>query len=79
MATTTTIGTQGYFGTATDRIAAIATQGYFLAFEGIAVTNLVLATITAYVPSVQVSAKAPSVSVTAYVPSVKVSAERDES
>lgn len=29
MADTTTIGTQGYFGTVTVRIVAIATQGYF--------------------------------------------------
>lgn len=30
MADTTTIATQGHFGTATDRIVAIATQGHFL-------------------------------------------------
>lgn len=29
MANTATIGTQGYYGTVTDRIVAIATQGYF--------------------------------------------------
>jgi len=30
MADTTTISTQGHFGTVTDRIVAIATQGHFL-------------------------------------------------
>lgn len=29
MADTTTVGTQGFFGTVTDRIVAIGTQGFF--------------------------------------------------
>lgn len=33
MADTTTIATQGHFGTVTDRIVAIATQGHFLGLE----------------------------------------------
>lgn len=33
MADTTTIGTQGHFGTVTDRIASIATQGHFLVVD----------------------------------------------
>ena len=33
-ATTTTIGTQGHFGAAMDRLVAIATQGHFLTFHG---------------------------------------------
>lgn len=35
MADTTTIGTQGFFGTVTDRIASIGTQGYFLELEDV--------------------------------------------
>lgn len=33
-ADTTTISTQGHFGTVMDRIVAIATQGHFLTFTG---------------------------------------------
>lgn len=40
-------------------------------------TYLVLPTVIAYAPLIQVSAKAPFLSVRAYVPSVKVSGESE--
>jgi hypothetical protein len=41
MADTTTISTQGHFGTVSDRIVAIATQGHYLALVVPSATALI--------------------------------------
>lgn len=71
MADTTTIATWGHFGTVTDRIVAIATQGHFLLLEEAPVAPFIIE-LSASRPSIKFTAKRPAVDIAAEKPTIKM-------
>lgn len=77
MADTTTIATQGHFGTVTDRIVAIATQGHFLALIIIPLSAVTLESATVVQPGIASSVTQPGVTISVTQPTITITEKND--